>query len=62
MERDYNQLQLQGNKSVEEIAGVALDGKTVYSELKLSEILLQDVDAYKAIISDKNEQIEEKEF
>ena len=62
MERDYNQLQLQGNKSVKEIAGVALDGKTVYSELKLSEILLQDVDAYKAIISDKNEQIEEKEF
>lgn len=34
-----------------------LDSKTVYGELKLSEILLGDVDAYKKIIDDKNEVI-----
>jgi len=31
------------------------DGKTVYSELKLSEILLAEVDAYKNIITKKDE-------
>ena len=36
----YNQIKIQGNESVKDLAGTILDGKTVYSELKLSQILL----------------------
>ena len=55
MDRDYTKIKLQGNEPIKDLTGPSLDGKTVYSELKLSEILLQDVDSYKKIIEEKNE-------
>jgi len=62
MDRDYTKIKLQGTEPIKDLIGTSLDGKTVYSELKLSEILLQDVDLYKKIIEEKNEQINEKDF
>jgi len=53
--KDYKQIKLQGNEPLQDASGTMQDGKTVYSELKLSEILLAEVDAYKNIITKKDE-------
>jgi len=41
MNKDYYKIKLQGNQPVE------ANSKSVFVELKLSEILLKDVDSYK---------------
>lgn len=58
MVKDYNKLSAgiqlhQKHQSID-----VVNNKTVYRELKLSQILLDDVDVYKQRITEKNERLE----
>lgn len=56
MQKDYSNLEISENNLSVNPANVFGSNKTVFSELKLSEILLADIDVYKQTINHLNEQ------
>ena len=61
MSKDYKQVKVSANENVKSPSGPLGNNKTVYSELKLSEILLQDIDTYKQLIWQRNENLDKKD-
>ena len=58
MDKDYNQLDIEApGRKVKNVAGLG-GNKTVFCELKLSEILLGDIDIYKEEITKLRERVE----
>ena len=58
MDRDYTKVQLVDNSKTFGHSDQHAKQQTIFTELKLSEILLQDVDNYKRVINQKNEEVE----
>ena len=60
LEKDYTKIKINANDMAKTSDGPLPSNKTVYQELKLSQILLADIDQYKQIIWKKNEEGEKQ--